>query len=201
MNNKTLQKMEKETEKISKKYNSVSLQKDELVSDIKAKNEYKKKLEQTINTFMSLDTSDTKKMIDNIEKELSKLSGTIDSLSEKRDVLSVQQKALNDKKKKMDSVKDTYKELVEKMTDAENKFFKIVSDDTDKPSEKVKKTENFESKEEKEENFNIDEEADEQNEDSSFGELMQFGQEYQGTEEQNQESHYDSYENNFRHNY
>ena len=70
MANKTLTKMQKETNKLEKAINSLTESKDTILADIKNKSDYKKKLDQSVNAFKALETPETKKMIDNLEKEI-----------------------------------------------------------------------------------------------------------------------------------
>lgn len=68
MANKTLTKMQKETNKLEKAINSLAESKDTVLADIKNKSDYKKKLDQSVNAFKALETPETKKMIDKSRK-------------------------------------------------------------------------------------------------------------------------------------
>lgn len=123
---KTLNKMNKELGKLNKNINNLTEQKDEVTLDIKNKTEYKKKLEQSVNSLKMIETSDTKKMIENIQKEVIKIEVAIEDLKDKKDSLVKDLKAATDVYKRLESHKATYTEFVESLNKTEDDFFNVL---------------------------------------------------------------------------
>ena len=139
MANKTLTKMQKETNKLEKAINSLTESKDTILADIKNKSDYKKKLDQSVNAFKALETPETKKMIDNLEKEIGKINNSLNSLNEKKDELTKEIKSSTDLKKKLDQYSEKYKELLDELDITELEFYDCIEKDSEKKKQEVQK--------------------------------------------------------------
>ena len=139
MANKTLSKMQKETNKLEKSINGLTESKDTVLSDIKNKSDYKKKLDQSVNAFKALETPETKKMIDNLEKEIGKINNSLNSLNEKKDELTKEIKSSTDLKKKLDQYSEKYKELLDELDITELEFYDCIEKDSEKKKQEVQK--------------------------------------------------------------
>lgn len=139
MANKTLSKMQKETNKLEKSINGLTESKDAVLSDIKNKSDYKKKLDQSVNAFKALETPETKKMIDNLEKEIGKINNSLNSLNEKKDELTKEIKSSTDLKKKLDQYSEKYKELLDELDITELEFYDCIEKDSEKKKQEVQK--------------------------------------------------------------
>lgn len=139
MANKTLSKMQKETNKLKKNINGLTESKDTVLSDIKNKSDYKKKLDQSVNAFKALETPETKKMIDNLEKEIGKINNSLNSLNEKKDELTKEIKSSTDLKRKLDQYSEKYKELLDELDITELEFYDCIEKDSEKKKQEVQK--------------------------------------------------------------
>ena len=137
MANKTLTKMQKETNKLEKAINSLTESKDTILADIKNKSDYKKKLDQSVNAFKALETPETKKMIDNLEKEIGKINNSLNSLNEKKDELTKEIKSSTDLKKKLDQYSEKYRELLDELDITELEFYDCIEKDSEKKKQEV----------------------------------------------------------------
>lgn len=137
MANKTLTKMQKETNKLEKAINSLTESKDTILADIKNKSDYKKKLDQSVNAFKALETPETKKMIDNLEKEIGKINNSLNSLNEKKDELTKEIKSSTDLKKKLDQYSEKYRELLDELDITELEFYDCIEKDSEKKKQEI----------------------------------------------------------------
>lgn len=187
MANKTLAKMQKETNKLEKLINSLTESKDTVLADIKNKSDYKKKLDQSVNAFKALETPETKKMIDNLEKEIGKINNSLNSLNEKKDELTKEIKSSTDLKKKLDQYSEKYKELLDELDITELEFYDCIEKDSEK-----KKQENHGNKQ-TDSNVQIDENK-EQTTDSQSAEYNESYNHYENNS--NNENSWNNEEHN-----
>lgn len=152
MPNKTLVKIEKEITKIDSVIEKLTAQKNNVLADIKSKTDYKKKLEQTSNTLQSLESNETSSMLNNINKEICKLSKGVDKLNEQKEILQSSIKTKDDYKKKLERIQTNLNELVEKENELEKEFINLKDgfDSSEKNHKEEKPKQNVEEQTEQE---------------------------------------------------